>query len=114
VNRIFTKLQKCRKGNYAPILTLAFVVFNILVYILVQAFGSDLYAEQIGSVGAIGDAARRANETQTNQLIQWPDLSWIDQLGWIIGDLPWWLTVFAFSFQLIFVAVIIAAWVRGL
>lgn len=103
-----------KKANAAPALTIGFVLFNIIVYIIIIGFAMDDYGQDVGSTVSITSLASSANESGDSTLVTWNDLTFIRKAGYVIAYLPWWLDLFIMGFQAIFIVVIILAWLRGL
>lgn len=93
-------------------LAIFYIFFNVLLGILVTAFGSDpMVADSVGSGGA---SSYQVGATTDE------DLSTVEAGGWVRGlrvtlfDLPWWLQTLFWTFEVGVLALIIYALVRGI
>ena len=110
---LLRKFLKNKKANYAPIMTLAYVFFCLLWYVIMFAFSQDtIEAEYIGSMNNYNEL--NINESEDSSSVSYTDRSWVSKFFITVFGLPWWLVVFTVVFQGVFLVVIILSWVRGL
>lgn len=97
--------------SWAPMLSIGFVIFSLILVTMINAFASDEYASVIGTASA--NTYGLANQSSSSALTSWSDLDFISKIGFTINFLPAWLSFIFVSFEAFMVIIIVMAWVRG-
>ena len=111
---LFLNRKIGKKGAFAPIMTVAYVMFCLLYYVIFVAFSMDpIHTEgSIGSIDASSDIS--INESEDSTYVSYTDRNWISKFFITVFNMPWWLNVFIGTLQVVILGVLTLAWVRGL
>ena len=108
----FNKLSRSKKAAYAVPLTVFFIFFNVVLFLIIGAFGSDSMND--GAVGS-GGGGYAEFEGSTND-----DLSMTNGEGWLSGfkvqffGLPGWVQLLLTVFEISIFSLAVYALIRGI
>lgn len=99
--------------TYAPSLTIGFVIFNLILFLVVGAFATD--GVQISSNAQnIQNSLGSINQSASEGSMHYSDVSFISKIWITFSNLPSWFNTLIITIEALLVIVIILAWLRGL
>jgi hypothetical protein len=93
-------------------MTVAFIFFNVLLFIIISALGQDGYN--------VGTPASSVNIGVDENITESTTISYGESKGWFSGfvntlyNLPWWINTLFVVGEFSVLTIIILAWLRGL
>lgn len=104
-----TALFSGRRSQVAISMALFYVMFNVLLFIIISAFGQDGIV-----VGKSGGTSLNINTSSTEDVSSVKATSWLSGFGNSITGMPWWLSLIFVLFETGGLALTIYALIRGI